>query len=178
MKRKRMLAALFGAIALSLLWGGATMAHLLGSAMPIVNVFDAPEYTLELTEDFDGTVKENVCITLGGDVAQYVRVQILPTLQDEQGNTLACAISLDDFIIEGFDESAWVCEGAYYYYITPVQPGEEIIVFTSARVQTSFAEGQIPTLIITAQGIQTSAAQSVWGVSLADGQITGGGSST
>lgn len=175
MKRMSILLLLGAIILFSFIWQGYTMARLLSQAEPITNVFAAPEYDLIVTEDFDGTVKENVQIQGTGDIAQYLRVQMIATLQDEAGNTLAIPISLSDFSIEGFDKSAWVQIGDYYYYKTPLQPDDIVTVFDSAQVKTSFSEGQIPTLIITAQGIQTNAAEAVWNITLVNGSVTEGG---
>ncbi len=175
MKKMSFFTLLVGVILLSLLWQGGTFARLLSSTEPITNAFDVPECTITVLEEFDGSVKENVKIQVGGDVAQYLRVQMIATLQDEAGNTLATPIALSDFTIEGFEQSAWVYAGGYYYYKTPLQPDDVIAVFERACVNATVAAGQIPTLIIAAQGIQVNAAEAVWGVTIVDGVITGGG---
>ena len=140
---------------------GGTLAWLVANTDSVTNTFKMGQVTPEVTEDFDGTVKENVCVQNKGDVPAYIRVALVATWEKkaEDGTTDVKPASLSDLNITlGDMENDWL-EGSdgYYYHRAPA--------------------GYHMNLQVIADSIQAAPAEAVtttWGVTLDNaGNING-----
>ena len=169
------------ALALTVTVGG-TLAWLVANTDSVTNTFKMGQVTPEVTEGFDGTVKENVQIKNNGDVPAYIRVALVATWEKTVGEeTDVKPASLDDlYITLGDMENDWL-EGSdgYYYHRAPVNEGGSTgILITEARVNgAEQPEGYHMNLQIIADSIQAAPAEAVkttWGVTLDNaGNING-----
>ena len=113
------------ALALTVTVGG-TLAWLAAHTDPVTNTFKMGEVTPKVEESFvpdTGTVKENVRVQNQGDVPAYIRVALVATWEDENGNVKPA--SLSDLTITWGGEGGnlgdgWIQIGEYYYHQAPV----------------------------------------------------------
>ena len=70
---------------------GGTMAYLTAETPQVVNTFTPAEVTTEITEDFDGKVKERIEVKNTGDIAAYIRVKLVTYRVNEAGNPIGGA---------------------------------------------------------------------------------------
>jgi len=162
---------------------GGTLAWLVANTDSVTNTFKMGQVTPEVTEDFDGTVKENVCVQNKGDVPAYIRVALVATWEKkaEDGTTDVKPASLSDLNITlGDMENDWL-EGSdgYYYHRAPVNGGDfTSYLITKAEVDgTNEPAGYHMNLQVIADSIQAAPAEAVtttWGVTLDNaGNING-----
>lgn len=171
------------ALALTVTVGG-TLAWLAAHTDPVTNTFKMGEVTPEVEETFDpeiGKVKENVRVQNKGDVPAYIRVALVATWEDKNGNVKPA--SLSDLTItwggEGGDlGDGWIQIGEYYYHQAPVN-GQAFTGYLIKSAEVNGAEqpeGYHMNLQIIADSIQampTSAVEGAWHVKVTDGNITG-----
>ena len=171
---------LIAAVLLLVVAVGGTIAYLAAATEPIVNTFTPGKVPPGIIEEFDGSVKKNVAIGNDGTVAAYVRVKVLFTWQDANGNVYGTLPK------EGTDYTlTWVKNGwdtettdGFYYYTTAVAAGGTTgILFTDCTpVAANEPEGYDLHVEILAQSIQAEPASAVtgaWGVTVApDGTIS------
>lgn len=170
---------------------GGTLAWLSTHTNAVTNTFTMGDVVPEVQETFTpgGTVKENVKVANQGNVAAYIRVALVPTWEDTNGNVKAA--SLDDLNItwgggEGADAEApgngWIKIGDYYYYQNPVNGKVgDVVSYTSTLIEraevigTNEPAGYHMNLQIIADSIQaapTTAVTETWPVTVTNGQIT------
>ena len=157
---------------------GGTVALLFTATDPVENIFVPARLYTEVQEDFDQEVKENVVIRNGVTIGDsfvpseadvYIRVALIPTWEDDDGNVIALSASLKDLnIIWGAD---WYEHtDGFYYFTEKVAAGDstgELIV--SAEVDKSsngYKAGYHMNLQILAQSIQAepiTAVTEAWG---------------
>ena len=104
---------------------GGTVAWITTSTAPVQNVFSLPNADITIEEEFDGQVKRNVRIKNTGDVPVFVRVKVLYTYKDQNGNVLPCNES-DVYKDRGSTQrDAWKeDQHNTFYYRATLQPGE------------------------------------------------------
>lgn len=159
--RKRTLARpVLLALSLVLVLGlsvGGTLAYLVTNSGPVTNTFTPGEVTTEITEDFDDpTVKKNVQFTNRGDVDVYIRATWTANWVDEADNIVAPAVQDEDYEVTGLPGNGWVKNGDYYYYTSPVAPGNPTSdLFTELKpVPEQEPEGAHLEVTILSQAIQ------------------------
>lgn len=74
-------------ILVSLVVGG-TIAYLVDNTSGITNTFEMGEVEVEITEEFDGNVKNNVQIKNTGDVSAKIRAMVVVTWQSDEDNSI------------------------------------------------------------------------------------------
>lgn len=154
---------------------GGTLAWLVDATKPLTNTFTPAQVECTVVEEgFDGTTKTNVSVQNPADkenVTAYIRVALVPTWEDENGNAVAEPASLDDLTLS-LNQTDWVKIGSYYYCKTPVEPGSSTPVLVhSATVKT--VNGYSMNLQILAEAVQAepaSAVESIWPVSVGSGR--------
>ena len=169
------------ALALTVTVGG-TLAWLAAHTDPVTNTFKMGEVTPVVTEDFDEpyTAKENVQVKNNGDVPAYIRVALVATWEDENGNVKPA--SLNDLHIQWADgrDTNWVVgSDGYYYHRAPVNGGD----FTSYLITKAEVDGtkepagyhmNLQVIADSIQAIPTSVVKDTWGVNLdGNGNVTG-----
>lgn len=168
------------ALALTVTVGG-TLAWLAAHTDPVTNTFKMGEVTPKVTEDFTQhtEVKKDVRVQNQGDVPAYIRVALVATWEDENGNVKPA--SLNDLHIQWADgrDTNWVVgSDGYYYHRAPVNGGDfTSYLITKAEVDgTKEPAGYHMNLQVIADSIQAAPPEAVttaWGVELDGGNITG-----
>ena len=178
-KRNTKLFAAVLAIALLLTVGvGGTLAYLIADGGSITNIFKPEQATIQIIEDsFNGNKKTNVCVENTCDIPVYVRVAIVPTWEDENGNPVGVSASLDDLTIE-WGSAKWVKFGDYWYYKEAVAVDATTDNLIKEATVTT-ANGYKMNLQIIAEAIQADGfdakgnkpVELAWGVDIADGDV-------
>lgn len=152
---------------------GGTLAWLIDATNPLTNTFTPAQVECEVEEQFDNNTKTNVSVQNPADeknVTAYIRVALVPTWEDENGNAVAKPASLGDLTLS-LNPTDWVKIDSYYYCKTPVEPGSSTpVLVNSATVKT--VNGYSMNLQILAEAVQAepaSAVESVWPVSVGSG---------
>ena len=104
---------------------GGTLAWLATKTEPVVNTFTPAHVTCEVQEgDFNHTEKKNVYVLNTSDTEAYIRVALVPTWVNEQGNVVAEPASLGDLNIT-YNSSGWIKgEDGYWYCTAPINAGD------------------------------------------------------
>lgn len=164
-RSKRPLLAVL-ALVLALTVGiGGTVAWIADRTNSITNTFTLGDVKPVIHEDFKNDVKSDVYVTNEGTVPAYIRVAVVPTWIDENGDPVGKSASLSDLHISLGD--GWVKNGDYYYHSAPVAAdgGRTSVLIESAMVVTE--NGYRMDLQIVADAIQAqprNAVETAWGV--------------
>ena len=112
---------------------GTTIAYLVSNEVSVTNTFTAAQVSNKVEEKFNGTTKSNVKIQNTGDIPAYIRVALICTWKDAEGNFVSEPASLEDNLNivwgelgkdgDDADEGYWVKSAGYYYYNTEVPAG-------------------------------------------------------
>lgn len=157
---------------------GSTVAYLVTNTGSIANSFIPAKITTDITEDFDGSVKNNVQVKNTGDVEAFIRATVVVTWQNDEGEIYPNApVESTDYTV------SWTMNGwlkhtdGYYYYTTSVAPGDTTgVLLTSCQpVSNQAPEGYHLSVEILASAIQSKpeeAVQTSWGVTIANGTVT------
>ncbi|MBQ2887848.1 MAG: hypothetical protein IJE29_02855 [Firmicutes bacterium] len=167
MKTKKSLITLASLAIILLVGVGATLAFLVMKSGPVTNTFVPGNVEVTVQESFaqGGTEKTDVCIKNIGTVDAYIRVAIIPTWEDDEGNPVGVSASLSDLDITWTNNNNWQ-QGAdgFWYYTSPVPAGDSTEnLIASATVKTDSAgynAGYKMNLQILAQGIQADGVDS------------------
>ncbi len=175
-KYKKLFVVLASVLVLVIIGIVYSLAYLNERTNSVTNEFAGSTLDLTVSEDFeDGDlIKENVEIQNTGEVPMYVRVKLIVQAQDENGTIIANPIVVDDLNFRGIDIddfeiskiSNWLEIDGYYYYQELLDPGEEVLLFESARLKEEivFKGDYTPVLTISTQGLQANAIElgNVW----------------
>ena len=160
---------------------GGTLAWLIDTTDPLANTFTPAQVECTVVEDaFDGSTKTNVSVQnplKEKNVTAYMRVALVPTWEDENGNAVAEPASLDDLSITWGNSGKWLKgTDGYWYYKEPVAPGYSTeVLLQKATVKTD--NGYSMNLQFLAEAVQAepaSAVESVWPVSVGSGGTLSG----
>ena len=149
---------------------GGTLAWLIDATNPLENTFTPAQVKCTVVEDaFDGSTKTNVSVQNPADeknVTAYIRVALVPTWEDENGNAVAEPASLDDLSITWGNSGKWLKgTDGYWYYKEPVAPGGRTAVLLEKATVTT-ENGYQMNLQVMADSIQadpTRAVTAMWG---------------
>lgn len=122
-RRRRMnprFVAILAALALTVgIAVGGTVAFLIDKTESVTNEFTPSSSSVEIDEDFNGTVKKNVTAVNTGDIPVYIRILLVTYRVDENGARIGGSAQIPDFI----PGDGWIEKNGYYYYHAPVAPG-------------------------------------------------------
>lgn len=142
---------------------GSSLAWLMDSTTEVKNEFIPGDVTPEVTEGFDGEVKSDVKIQNNGNVPAYIRAKLVFTWQNEAGEVLGVAPTVGDYTIT-WTKAGWE-DGSdgYYYYTTPVAPGQFTgVLATDIKQNTpNPAEGYTLHVEVLAESIQAEPSRAV-----------------
>ena len=147
---------------------GGTVAYLIDQTGSITNTFTPAKVTPGINENFDRSVKNDVQITNTGDIPAYIRVKVVVTWKDAQGNVYGAAPVLGTDYTWQIPGTDWVKgSDGFYYYTKPVPAGEKTSVLLTAcqPVAGRAPAGYSLSVDIHAQAIQaepTTAVTSAW----------------
>lgn len=154
---------------------GGTIAWLTDDDAPITNTFTPSTVDCEVTEDFDGEVKENVNVTNTGNTDAYIRVKLVTYRVNEAGQQIGGIAEVPEFT----PGANWVKFGEFYYYTLPVAPNEkpatDLIDSIALTESYNDADGGKQVIEVMAEAIQSGPANAVgqsWGVSISQGSVT------
>lgn len=170
---------------------GGTVAFLSTRTDSKENTFTPSKVTCEVTETFNKNVKSNVAVRNTGDTTAFIRAAINVTwMKNEEAGTeynaadqtVSAKIPVEgtDYSITFAENTNWI-RGAdgYYYYQLPVDPQVStgvLIEECELLKNASVPDGYHLSVEIVASAIQSApetVVQSMWHVTMADGEITG-----
>lgn len=149
---------------------GSTIAYIVSATKPVINSFERAEMSCEVTEVFDGKIKQNVAIknTTPDMVAGYIRAVVMIRWEDEFGNVYAktpaegvhYTISYGDGWEKGAD--------GYYYWPAEVEAEKSTgyLIKECKPVEGKTPEGYTFVVDILAEIIQSNPKDAVtdaWG---------------
>lgn len=144
---------------------GGTMAWFQVNSDKLTNAFTPGEVGGEVIEDFDGNVKRNVAVKNTGNVEAYVRVALVPTWEDADGNILPETASIENLSFTL--GSGWFARGGFYYYTNKVAAGAITANLADQITVIGAPEGAHMNLQILTEVIQANPADAVtesWGI--------------
>ena len=170
----RLAALLLSMVLLIVIAIGGTVAYLVTKDEPVKNTFTPSHVACNVTENFNGTVKENVNVQNTGDTEAYIRVKLVTYRVNGQGQHIGGTA-----IIPSFTPGAkWVLHDGYYYYTLPVKPGDkptyDLIDKMTLEGSYTDADGGKQVIEVMAEAIQSGPQQAVeqaWGVSITEGSV-------
>lgn len=111
-------------VAIVLLLGvavGTTVAYLIDRTNEIKNEFEYAKTDVTVTEDFDGTTKQNVQVWNKSNIPVYIRATYVANWVDEHGNIVTPDPNEYDYQLTENPNGTWVKgKDGYYYYKDPV----------------------------------------------------------
>lgn len=159
MKTKKPLILLASMVLILLVGVVGTLALLIMQSGPVENTFVPGNVSVEVQENFNNTEKKDVQIRNTGNVDAYIRVAIIPTWEDDEGNPVGVSASLSDLDITWTNNNWQQGADGFWYYTSPVSAGGSTDnLIDSASVKT--ANGYHMNLQILAQGIQADGVDS------------------
>lgn len=114
-------------VAIVLLLGvavGTTVAYLIDRTTPIENKFEYAKTDVTVEETLTGTEKSNVQVKNNSNIPVYIRATYVVNRVDKDGNIVTSVPTGYGYELTVNPDNAWKKVGDYYYYPTPVQPGE------------------------------------------------------
>ncbi len=114
---------------------GGTVAYLIDKTDPVENQFTPSTVTVEIEEEFSGTMKKNVTAKNTGNIPVYIRILLVTYRVNEAGERIGGAAVIPTFT----PGDGWTLIDGYYYYGKPVDPdktpdvpliGEDGIILT------------------------------------------------
>lgn len=145
---------------------GTTIAWLVDDTEDVKNVFTPGRVPPTIVEKFNGEVKEYVKVTNGGNVSAFIRVAVIATWKDGQGNIAPTAPIKGTHFDWETGSSKWFQKNpsdGYYYYTDAVAAGATTEnLFTNCQLMEGVTppEGYSLSIEILAQTIQADGVDS------------------
>lgn len=166
MNKKRILLVALCVVLVAALAIGGTVAWLTASSDAVTNTFTPGDVTVEIKETVEYNIKKSVQIKNTGNVDAYIRVAVVVNCIDAEGNVILGTPP------SWIAASGWTYLGGYYYYNLVVPAGGTTDnLLDSDGVVLKDSAGNLYSVDILAQGIQTAggtgntpAVTEAWGV--------------
>ena len=131
-------------------------------------MFQYGHVTCAVQEEFDGTTKSDVSIKNTGNTQSYIRVKLVFTWKDAEGNVSAQPVTDQDYKMD-LNKVDWFEKDGYYYAKAPVAPDHNTpdLIHSCTEIVANAPEGDTLSLEILADAIQstpTRAVEQAWGV--------------
>ena len=137
---------------------GGTMAWLTTRTDPVENIFTVPGPGIKIEEEFDNKVKKDVGITNTGDIPLYVRLNLVCSYVDGEGNVYPKAPVAGESYTLVPGSSDWVqASDGTYYYTKPLAPGQrtsDAVESITPKYDSSLPEGVALDVHVLAQYVQ------------------------
>lgn len=173
--RKSLIIAVSSTLAAVLMIGG-TVAYFIAEPVKLVNTFTKGTISCEIIEKFDKNAKENVRVHNTGSAEAFIRVRLVPSWENDNGEAVVKSASLDDLDIKwnASKDTDWIDgKDGYFYFKTKVSPDDHddenfndctLVLIDKATVKD--ANGLHMNLSVLAEAIQCNpkeAVSSSWG---------------
>lgn len=153
---------------------GGTLAWLQVNSGEKINTFQMAAIKGTVHETFDGSAKKDVYVQNDSNIDVYVRVALVPTWQDTDGNVLPETASADNL---SFHLGSGWFQGSdgFYYYQSKVAPNSQTGNLADVITPTGGPSGAEMNLQVLSEVIQAEpadAVQNAWSVTAGtDGTI-------
>lgn len=170
---KRLIIILAAVITLLAIAVGSTLAYLWDKTPSLENTFEPTYVSCKVMETFDGTTKSNVYVTNTSNIKAYIRVKVIATWLDENGNVYGndTPIEGEDYVAE-YGNALWVKgSDGFFYYTLPVaaESSTQELIRSLSPIAANIPEGCTVRVQIIASAIQAEPADAVsasWGVTV------------
>lgn len=142
-------------------------AYMLKNSKPVENTFDRAIVSCEAIEQFDSSsgVKSSISVKNTGNIPAFVRVYLVSSWQDDEGNVLPMESEIPPFdLADGWAETApGIYE--YKYEIAPNAETPNLLSDTSVITLATDPVGRIQVIDVFAEAIQSNpvtAKQEAW----------------
>lgn len=163
---------------------GSTVAFLATRTAAKKNTFTPSKVSSQVTESFDGTTKSNVAVKNTGDIDAYLRATVNITWRKDQNTadqTVTAKVPQEgvDYTITYSAGTGWAKgEDGYWYYLTPVAPGESTgnliescKLLPGAKVPTGY-HLSVEIIASAIQSVPAKAVGEAWGVTITENGVT------
>ena len=142
-----------------------------------VNTFTPSYVSCSVTEDFNGTIKNNVNVTNTGDTEAYIRAKLVTYRVNNSGQRIGGTAEIPPFT----PGNNWKEYNGFYYYTLPVAAGGEPaadLIGASGITLIEYKndpDGGKQVIEVMAEAIQSKPAQAIgeaWGVTIAPNSVT------
>ncbi|MBR5516212.1 MAG: hypothetical protein IKU52_08425 [Clostridia bacterium] len=156
---------------------GVTLAYMTDFTDTITNTFFPGAVSAEVTEEFDGDIKEHVQIKSTSErVDVYIRAYYVVTWKDANGNVYPeKPVEGEDYTMRfgSNDNWDWTTSDGYYYYGLPIAPGKSTPDFirefkpVAGRTPAGY-HMEVDIIAEAIQAVPTSAVKEAWSVTVDD----------
>lgn len=155
---------------------GGVYAYITVKTSDITNRFEPVEVTCQVEEQFDGSVKQDVCIRNTGDINAFIRASVVATWVDNNGRVLATApVEGEDYTIQ-WGDAQWIKgSDGFWYHSAAVPPNVTTGYLIKKLNPVATPDGYQLQVQIFATAIQAEppeAAEAAWGVEVSGHHIT------
>lgn len=154
---------------------GGTIAYLHTNTEEVVNIFEPTKVPIKVEETFDGKTKSNVTIKNVGTTSAYIRAKIVVNWIDENGDIVVGDVLPTVEEITKEKSNKWVLVGDYFYYKEVViadASTENLINTFTYQKEEGKPNLQIEILAQSVQSVPEKAIKDLWGVTIANGNVT------
>lgn len=147
---------------------GSTVAYLIAQTDAVENTFEYAKVSCEVKEDFNGNTKENVQITNTGSTDAYIRATYVVNWLDAQGHIIASVPESYSYTLTENPDNKWTkSTDGYFYYLTPVAPGDStpgsLLTCTVTRPENPEYRLSVEILADAIQSEPANAVKEAWG---------------
>ena len=157
---------------------GGTLAYIFTQTPPVENTFDPSSVACAVVENNGDPVsgdqhkvtsKEKVQIKNTGDTDAYIRVALVVTWKNANGNVWIEKPKAEDYTLSTNLDNGWIYQDGYYYYTKAVAPGEKTPILINSCVKSKQAPEagytlsvEIVASAIQSEGMGAGSAQEAW----------------
>ena len=148
---------------------GSTVAYLIAQTDAVENTFEYAEVSCKVTENFTGSEKKDVQVKNTGTTNAYIRATYVVNWLDSDGNIAASVPEGYRYDLTENPGGEWTeGEDGYFYYLTPVAPGDStpgsLLTCTVTRPENPEYRLSVEILATAIQSTPTKAVTEAWGV--------------
>lgn len=153
---------------------GSTVAYLITKTGPVENKFTYASVSCKVEEDFKENTKKNVKITNTGSTDAYIRATYVVNWVDAEGNIVTSVPDGYKYELTENPDKTWT-EGkdGYFYYLSPVAPGEStpgsLLTCTVTYPKNPEYTLSVEILATAIQSTPAKAVTEAWGVTPTSG---------
>lgn len=164
MRNKKFLTGAILAVLLLTISVGGTLAYLVTSTQPVVNVFTPANEGTTIQETFENNVKSSVTIKNTGNIPVFVRVKVVANWYKDGAIVAPWTDNIN------YNNASWTKNDDYYYYNTAVAADTstanlfaDAYTYSAEEVPVKGAHLEMTIIHQSIQAEPTSAAREAWG---------------